>query len=109
MNMKSAIASLALIALPSAFAHATEAQIEALRVANVILDNAATAAQIKAENVNLVAYTATDTEPGVTTFKFDLDRTCFCMPKPGSLIIVQDRRPTFADGPIKYTVDLTWK
>ena len=107
--MKVILVLLLLVSSVSSFATPLENKAEALRVANAILDNPQTVVQLKNEGVNIVDYSIVEAGNGVNTFTFNVDRTCFCMPKPGTLTIVQDLRPSFADGPILYTSSLIWK
>ena len=87
----------------------TTPKMETIRVANVLLGNPKAMAELNQANVSVVDYTISEVEQGQYTYTFELDRRCFCMPKPGTLIINQDLRPTYADGPIKYSYELTWK
>lgn len=42
-------------------------------------------------------------EQGVTEFKFVFRSCGNCMPKRAELIVVQDVRPSYQDGPVVYT------
>ncbi len=106
--MKSILVAMFLLTSSVSFATDASSKNEALRVANVILDNPAVVAQLNSKNVNLVDYTVVEDGKGVNTFTFNVDRTCFCAPMPGTLTIVQDLRGTFVDGPIIYSYTLDW-
>jgi hypothetical protein len=79
---------------------------DVLMIANALLRNPEATVKIDKENLSIVDYTVSDVKSGVKKYTFRLARTCFCMPKDGGLTIIEDITPTFADGPIKYTVQL---
>ncbi|MCB0347609.1 MAG: hypothetical protein KDD37_02180, partial [Bdellovibrionales bacterium] len=82
---------------------------ESIRLANVLLDNPAVAAELSEANVNIIDYSvAEEGVGGQYKYTLQVDRTCFCAPKPGTLIIHQDLRPSYADGAIKYSYELKW-
>ena len=106
--MKTSIIAIILFSSLFAFANNSNPKTESIRVANVILDNSQAITELSKLNVNIVDYSITEQQQGVNVFTFNLNRTCYCMPKPGTLVIVQDMRPTYRDGAIEYTYKLTW-
>lgn len=82
---------------------------DSINAANVFIDNPELASQLKKESLSITGYEATVITPGplaVTEFTFHLSRVCECLPKSGTLKVLQDHRPQAADGPTQYTIDL---
>ena len=104
--MKTFVLSIIVLSSLNVFANSDAAKLEAIQIANVILDNPIVAAQIKTETLSIIDYSFVTGNNGVNQFTFKLARTCFCMPETGTLTVTQDLRSTFADGAIEYTTDL---
>ncbi len=108
--MKIILATLIIISTSlTGFAGESQSKEEAINVANIFIDNPSLVKDLHAQSLSVTDYTRTIIQPGrlaITEYNFKLGRICECLPKYGSLKVIQDRTPIGHDGPTEYQIDL---
>ncbi|MEK6772995.1 MAG: hypothetical protein AABY64_03565 [Bdellovibrionota bacterium] len=108
--MKIILATLMILSASLAgFADEPQSKKDARNIANIFIHNPSLAQDIHAQNLSVLDFTSTIIKPGgldITEYNFKLGRICECVPKYGSLKVIQDQTPIGHDGPTEYQIDL---
>ncbi|HEY8279879.1 MAG TPA: hypothetical protein VIH99_09660 [Bdellovibrionota bacterium] len=87
---------------------AADCELNTRNTTTVLLNSAEQLAKLRAMHMtDGQAVSCRQVEQGVKEFTFAF-RTCGnCLPKKADLRVMQDERPSYADGPVKYTHEIT--
>ncbi len=85
-------------------------QVSVNQVLTVLLNSADKLTEIRKAGLSESndAPTCKELGEGVRVYHFKFSACGNCMPKNADLIVTEDRRPSFSDGPVKYEFDLSY-
>jgi hypothetical protein len=72
-------------------------------IVRALIQNPELAQQLNQEHLHQVGrMTREELEPGITRYVLKVSTCGNCMPKRGTVEIIEDMRPTYNDGPVRY-------
>ena len=78
------------------------------QVVQALIWNPEIAERLKQEHLDHVyRMTRQEVEPGITRYVINVSSCGNCQPRQGTVEIIEDMRPTYADGPIDYEISIT--